>query len=97
MSKRPLLSPMSSLLPAKGAAAIPEQIEGLSSPTVSQPASRPDSQLAIASMAEQRVNVSVRLPHSIVRRLREAAFRLEREKQDVVADALDEWLTGQHF
>jgi hypothetical protein len=43
----------------------------------------------------QRVSLHVRIPPETLERVREAAHRLRREKQDITDEALRDWL-GRH-
>lgn len=45
--------------------------------------------------APARESLHVRIPSELVERVREAAHRLRRDKQDIAADALHEWLTAR--
>lgn len=44
-----------------------------------------------------RESLHVRLPSTTVARVREAAHRLKRERQDITDEALRDWLTRQGF
>ena len=45
----------------------------------------------------RRESLHVRLPVETVDRVREAAHRLRRERQDIADEALREWLTAHNF
>jgi hypothetical protein len=45
----------------------------------------------------QRESLHVRLPIETVERVREAAHRLRRERQEIADEALREWLTARGF
>ena len=45
----------------------------------------------------RRESLHVRLPVETVDRVREAAHRLRRERQDIADEALREWLTARSF
>ncbi len=55
---------------------------------------------SVASAAAQpvrRESLHVRLPAETVDRVREAAHRLKRERQDIADEALREWLSAHNF
>jgi hypothetical protein len=45
----------------------------------------------------RRESLHVRLPAETVDRVREAAHRLKRERQDIADEALREWLSAHNF
>ena len=45
----------------------------------------------------RRESLHVRLPAETVDRVREAAHRLKRERQDIADEALREWLAARNF
>ena len=45
----------------------------------------------------RRESLHVRLPVETVDRVREAAHRLRRDRQDIADEALREWLTARNF
>jgi len=52
---------------------------------------------AFAPPAQRRESLHVRIPVETVDRVREAAHRLRRDKQDIADEALREWLGRQGF
>jgi hypothetical protein len=44
---------------------------------------------------QARESLHVRIPSELVERVREAAHRLRRDKQDIAAEALHEWLAAR--
>jgi hypothetical protein len=69
------------------------------------PVVAPDEPATPASMATipttaqpaRRESLHVRLPAETVDRVREAAHRLKRERQDITDEALREWLSARNF
>ncbi len=51
----------------------------------------------VAAAPVQRESLHVRLPTETVNRVREAAHRLRRERQDIADEALREWLTARGY
>jgi hypothetical protein len=45
----------------------------------------------------RRESLHVRLPVETVDRVREAAHRLRRDRQDIADEALQEWLSARNF
>lgn len=101
---RPKLSPLSSLLPQKGAATRPEPIGQASVPALMQ-ASKQESVKESELGGKQAGNhkegarsaVSFRMTEGLQERLRVYAFETRRSKQDVLDDALHEYLTKLGF
>lgn len=52
---------------------------------------------ATAAQPIRRESLHVRLPAETVDRVREAAHRLKRERQDIADEALREWLSAHNF
>jgi hypothetical protein len=50
-----------------------------------------------ATAPVRRESLHVRLPVETVDRVREAAHRLRRERQDIADEALREWLSSRNF
>ena len=50
-----------------------------------------------AAPVVRRESLHVRLPVETVDRVREAAHRLRRERQDIADEALREWLAARNF
>src|SRR4051794_30475036 len=73
------LEPAASLAPARQGAQTPQ-------------ARRPPPVVAPPPAEEPRTALTVRLPMSTQERLREAAFRLRQEKQNIVDEAVRDWL-----
>jgi predicted transcriptional regulator len=48
-------------------------------------------------VADEKVAMTVRMPADTRRRLRIAAAELDRELQDIIAEAVTEWLTAHKF
>jgi hypothetical protein len=59
------------------------------------PASAPIA--ATTAQPVRRESLHVRLPAETVDRVREAAHRLKRERQDIADEALREWLSAHNF
>lgn len=92
---------------AKGAAAPPPDpgpAALVPSPTPSAPperaplqARRREPEVAPLPVEEPRTALTVRLPLSTQERLREASFRLRREKQSIVDEAVQAWLADRGY
>ena len=91
MSKRPSLS---DVLPAKGAATRSEPLPDEESPE-STPVDRPMPEGRKAKIV--RVPVTVKIRETVYARLREASFREEVDKQDLVDQALDALLSNMGY
>ena len=52
---------------------------------------------APSAAAVRRESLHVRLPVETVDRVREAAHRLRRDRQDIADEALRDWLTAHNF
>jgi hypothetical protein len=91
MSK-PARPTLSDVLPSKGAATRPE-------PMPDQPAiaSTPIAEGRGKTPRVQRVPITVKISEPVYKRLREAAFREETDKQDLVDQGLDELLTRMGY
>jgi len=55
------------------------------------------SEPSTPAVAPLRVSLHVRVAPGIVERVREAAHRLRRDKQDIAEEALREWLDRNRF
>lgn len=94
---------------AKGAAApAPDPGPPPSAPAATPPAKvppertplqvrRPEPEVAPPPVGEPRTALTVRLPLSTQERLREASFRLRREKQSIVDEAVQAWLADRGY
>ncbi len=90
---RPKLSPLSSLLPSKGEATRPEVV----ATPLHQASNIADKVRPVSYKEGPRSAVSFRMTESLQERLREYAFRSRRRKQDVLDDALHEFLDRAGF
>ena len=91
--------PLSNLLPAKGAATQPEP-QPLAPPPAGADAPIP-SQLTVPLGRKPdrapRIATTLKISEPVYRRLREASFREEVDKQDLVDQALDALLTQMGY
>jgi hypothetical protein len=60
-------------------------------------AGAPEPSAPPQAAAVRRESLHVRLPVETVDRVREAAHRLRRDRQDIADEALREWLTARNF
>ena len=91
MSKRPSLS---DVLPAKGAATRSESLPDEEPPEIAS-IDRPMPEGRKVKIV--RVPVTVKIRETVYARLREASFREEVDKQDLVDRALDALLSGMGY
>ena len=107
MSKMPRPS-LSDVLPAKGAAARMEPLpqmtdDAAAMPVVSQASPEPVVRQTAAGEGRGKPSRIVRIPltvkvsETVYKRLREASFREEMDKQDLVDQALDALLTKMGY
>jgi hypothetical protein len=61
------------------------------------PVVAPDEPASENALPVRRESLHVRLPVETVDRVREAAHRLRRERQDIADEALRQWLSAHHF
>ncbi len=62
-----------------------------------EPAATAPTAVAAPAPPIRRESLHVRLPAETVDRVREAAHRLKRERQDIADEALREWLSARSF
>jgi hypothetical protein len=75
-------------------------IPSLASVPVTAPSEGTPTAMAMPASAlptQRRESLHVRIPVDTVDRVREAAHRLRRDKQDIADEALREWLDRQRF
>ena len=109
MTSKPARPSLADMLPAKGLATRPEPLPGIetetSAPAPAAPLSAPTAALPPASAVEGRakparvvrIPLTVKVSEPVYQRLREASFREETDKQDLVDQALDALLTQMGY
>jgi hypothetical protein len=91
---KPARPSLSDVMPAKGAASRPEPL-----PDDAADTAPPEAPEVMSSKPARvvRIPLTVKVSEPVYRRLREASFRAEVDKQDLVDQALDALLTKMGF
>ena len=72
-------------------------VPSLASVPVAAPASAAATPPPAGAPGGMRESLHVRIPAETVERVREAAYRTRRDKQDIADEALREWLDRNNF